>query len=80
MNHYVVCQFMPPGRLLQLKPEFSKDDIFVFKDIKLQNSKWNSIKYIDEMVAFGLEENETAGAIFEIKAYDSRKTKPPFEV
>lgn len=42
--HFVVSQFVPPGRLL--RPEKTMGpDIHVFKDQDFNNSPWNSIQF-----------------------------------
>ena len=40
--HYVVSQFVPPGRLLRSDPQMGPD-VHVFKDQDWQTSPWNSI-------------------------------------
>jgi len=42
MVHFIVSQFVPPGRLLRDIPQMGPD-VHVFKNQDFDNSKWNSV-------------------------------------
>lgn len=67
MMHYVVSQFVPPGRLLRDQPLMGPD-VHVFKDYDL-GSPSHSLAFSEEMNYVGLPANEKVGILFEAKAY-----------
>jgi hypothetical protein len=70
----VVTSFIPPGRLLQAEPNMGAD-VHVFKDMNIQESKWDSVQFKDEMNYIGLPGKDKLGILIEVKAYDVKDPK-----
>ena len=68
--HYVVSQYVPPGRLLRTDPKMGPD-VHVYKDFDFK-SKWNSLQFQEEMNFIGLAPNDKVGVVFEVKGYDPK--------
>lgn len=70
MLHYVVSQYVPPGRLLRTDAKMGPD-VHVYKDFDMK-SKWNSKIINEEMNFIGLAPNDKVGIVFEVKSYNPR--------
>lgn len=47
-------------------------DVHVFKDMDIQQSKWNSVQFKEEMNYIGLPGKDKLGILIEVKAYEPR--------
>ena len=47
-------------------------DVHVFKDIDMEDSKWNSVQFVEVMNYIGLQGNEKIGVVIDVKSYNPR--------
>jgi len=62
---------VPPGRLYTTEPKLGPD-VHVFKDIDMEDSKWNSVQFVEVMNYLGLQGNERIGVVIDVKSYNPK--------